>query len=405
MNFAYFVAKRISYQSQRSFSRVIIRIALAAVALSISIMIISDAIVIGFQNEIKNKITGFAAHIEVSKLRTNFSFENEPVAFDSAFVKNISQLPEVTHVQEYATKPGIIKTDSAIEGVVLKGVSLDFDWKSFNETLIEGKQITFSDSAASKDIIISESMAKKLNLKVGDDLIMYFVQQPPRARKFVISGIYRTSIEEIDKVFVIADIKHIRALNGWHDTQIGGYEIFLKGFDKLEPLNEKIRFMSDVSMDTRTIKERYPQIFDWLKLLNKNIEIILTLMAFVAAINMITALIIMILERTQMIGILKAIGASNWKLQKIFIYNAITLIGYGLLLGNVLALIVIMAQKYLHIIKLPQESYYVSEVPMHFSGTDIFLINLGAFIFCTLAMLLPSILVTRIKPIKAIRFE
>jgi lipoprotein-releasing system permease protein len=424
---------------------VIIRIALLAVALSIAIMIISDAIVIGFQSEIKNKITGFASHIEISKTRTSFSFEMEPMRYDSSLTRSVSSLAGVQHIQQFATKPGIIKTSSAIEGVVLKGVGKDFDWNAFSDKLIEGKTISMTDSEPSKDIILSKALANKLELKVGDDVIMYFVQEPIRARKFKISGIYQTSIEEIDKIFVLCDIRQIQQLNGWTNKEIGGYEVFVQdGFDsrgtfaphadiswkpifrkpfafgneghfdvglgydriyKLDEVNDQVRYLLDINQDTRTIKERFPQIFDWLSLLNKNIEIILTLMAFVAAINMITALIIMILERTSMIGILKALGASDWTVRRIFLYNSMVLIGLGLLFGNFLAISLLLVQEKFHVIKLAEQSYYVPVVPVYFSWPHIIYINIGAFIFCTFAMLFPSILVSRTKPVKAIRFE
>jgi lipoprotein-releasing system permease protein len=248
-------------------------------------------------------------------------------------------------------------------------------------------------------------MAKKLGLKLNDSIVMYFVQQPPRARKLKVQGIYETSIEEIDKVFVLADLKQIQQLNNWKDSQIGGYEIFLDGFEKMDEINEDIRYMADVDQDTKTIRERYPQIFDWLGLLNVNVEIILSLMGLVAAINMITALLIMILERTQMIGVFKALGASDWRLQKIFIFNAMALIVLGLIIGNVAALGMLALQKQFHIIKLSQESYYLPSVPVFFSWSRILLINFGAFIFCSFATFLPSLLVLRVRPSKSLRFE
>lgn len=405
MNLSYFIASRTSTQSNRSFSRVIIRIALLAVALSLAIMLISDAIVIGFQNEIKDKVTSFAAHIQVSKTKTNFSFENEPMLANDSFVHQVNGYSEISHIQPFATKPGIIKTTEAIEGVVLKGVDKTYDWEAFSDKLVYGERLSWDDSTPSNEIILSKFIADKLSLKVGDDIVMYFVQQPPRARNFTVKGIYQTSIEELDKVFMLADIRQVQTLNGWDYKTIGGYEIFLNDFDRLDEVNEEIRVATEVTEDTKTIKERYPQIFDWLDLLNVNIEIILTLMALVAAINMVTALIIMILERTQMIGIFKALGATDWTLQKIFILNAMRLIGLGILIGNAIAFTILLVQKYFHVIKLSEESYYVSEVPVHFDWNHVLYINLGAFVFCTIAMLIPSMLVTRIRPVKAIRFE
>jgi lipoprotein-releasing system permease protein len=248
-------------------------------------------------------------------------------------------------------------------------------------------------------------MANSLNLKTGDKVIMYFIRDGIRARDFYVSGIYKTGVEEIDKLFIICDMKQIQELNNWTMNQAGGYEIFIKDFNKLDEVNEKIRGLVDMSMDTKTIRQRYPQIFDWLGLLDANIRVILILMAVVATINMITALLIMILERTRMIGVMKALGSTNWSLQKIFLINGMMLIGLGLILGNTFGFGLLLIQKHFHLMKLPEESYYLSEVPVYFEWAHIILINAGAFVVCSIALLLPGILVSRIRPVKAIRFE
>lgn len=425
-----------TYASQRSFTRVIIRIALLAMVLSVAIMVISDAIVIGFQSEIKKKLTGIEGHIQISKTRTNFSFENEPVTYSDTFVRQLYSIKDVEHVQTYATKPGILKTEEGIEGIVLKGIDTGFEWKYFQDKLVEGKPIPLPDTVEQDPVvvstIISKYLADKLKLKVGDNAVMYFVQQPIRMRKIRVTGIYKTNIEELDKIsaFVLVDIRHVRTLSDWKPNQIGGYELFIKKpeestlhlspyVDKkfpwlhlnpsrtyhIDEVNDEVRYATDLSLDAKTVRERYPQIYDWLSLLDVNVQVILTLMAIVAIINMTTALIIMIMERVQMVGILKSLGATNWQIRKIFVYNTATLILVGILVGNAIAIGLMLAQQHLHLIKLTEESYYVSEAPVYFAWGRILLINAGIFAACLVAMLLPSFLVTRISPIKAIRFE
>ncbi len=405
LNFEFFIASRISYKSNRSFSRAIIRIALLAVALSIAVMVISDSIVIGFQNEIKEKICAFASHIVVGNLKSDFLYENDPLTVDNNFLNGIKKIPDVSYVQMFATKPGIIKAENSIEGVVLKGVDKNFKWDFFKKEYFEGQTISYNDSSSSDDIIVSKSLAQLLNLKLGDHVVMYFIKEKIRARNFTIKGIYKTGVEEIDKVFILCDLKQIQELNNWKPNQVGGYEIFLDDFNKMDTVNSQVRLLTDVSMDTKTVKQRYPQIFDWLGLLDANIRVILILMAIVATINMVTALLIMILERTRMIGVLKALGAHNWKVQKIFLINGMKLIFLGLATGDAFAFALLLIQKYFHVIKLPEESYYLSEAPVSFQWTHIAFINAGAFLICALALMLPSILVSRIRPVKAIRFD
>jgi lipoprotein-releasing system permease protein len=425
-----------TYASQRSFTRVIIRIALLAMILSVAIMVISDAIVIGFQSEIKKKLTGLEGHIQVSKTSTNFSFENDPLTYNDTFVRELRAIKDVEHIQTYATKPGILKTEEGIEGIVLKGIDTSFGWEYFRDKMVAGKPITLPDTAENDPVvistIISKYLADKLKLKLGDEAVMYFVQQPVRMRKIRVNGIYKTNIEELDKTsaYVLVDIRHIRRLSDWDSLQIGGYELFIKNPDDsklnrafyltkefpfigastwrtyhMDEVNDEVRAATDISDDAKTIKDRYPQIYDWLNLLDVNVQVILILMAIVAIINMTTALIIMIMERVQMVGVLKSLGATNWQIRKIFVYNSATLILVGIIAGNALAIGFMLAQQNFHLIKLSEESYYVSEAPVYFDWGRILLINAGIFAACVVAMLVPSLLITRISPIKAIRFE
>lgn len=405
MNLEYYIAKRITLKPKRTFSKSIVILSVSAIALSIAIMLISIAIVKGFQTEIKNKVIGFSSHIQVTKSSVNYTFENEPIRFDSLVYQKIRNLKEVKNIHVFATKPGIIKTQKAIEGMVLKGISKDYDWSYIRRVLKEGNILKLTDTAVNNEIVISKSIASKLDLKLHDAVIIYFIQQPPRARKFNICGIFESGLEDIDNTFAVCDIGHIRKLNNWNDTQTGGYEVSLKSIETLEETNERIRAMLSIDQDTKTIQEIYPQIFDWLNLLNMNVSIILILMVIVASVNMVTALLIIILEKSHLIAILKAFGSSNGSTRKIFLYNASFLIAVGVVIGNFLGLSLLYMQYQFHLFKLPVESYYVSFVPVIFNWGQFLLVNIGTFIICSLVMILPATFISRIDPVKTLRFE
>ncbi|MBL6963230.1 MAG: ABC transporter permease [Bacteroidetes bacterium] len=405
MKFEFYIAKRITFQSKRTFSKTVVRIAIAAIALSLAVMMVSISIVKGFQQEIKNKVTGFASHIQITHTNINYTFENEPIEYSPDVYKRINEIDQVNHLQVFANKPGIIKTQEAIEGVILKGVSSTYDWNYMNQFLREGKHPEFSDSSSSTEILISATTCRKLRLKIGDDVAIYFVQQPPRVRKFTISGIFESGIEEIDEVFAVCDIRQIQKLNNWSENQIGGYEVFMNDLEELERVNDLIRAGVNYNEDTKMITEIYPQIFDWLNLLNVNIRIILLLMVIVAAVNMITALLIIILEKTTMIGILKSFGSTDQSVSFIFIIHSAFLILTGILIGNVFSLAIIFLQQKFEIIKLPAESYYMDHVPVLFTWGRFILLNMATFVICTLIMFIPARYVAGIKPIKAIRFD
>jgi len=405
LNLEYYIAKRITFSSERTFSKTIIRIAITAIAISVATMLISISIVKGFQSEIKNKLIGFNSHIQVSHTKINFTFENEPVNINTNFIKSVKNLPEVKNIQVFITKPAIIRANNEIEGIVLKGVAKDFDWSYLKSVMVNGTILNLGDTIPADQIIISVSMAKKLSLKLGDKATLYFVQQPPRARRFAVCGIYETSIEDVDNVFAVCDLRHIQRINNWDSTQIGGYEINLQDFNTLQQSNDKIRLMAPMGQDCRTIKDNYPQIFDWLNLLDVNVQIILILMAIVASVNMITALLVIILEKTQFIGILKSIGAENMLISKVFIYNAAFLIVAGIVTGDLIGLSLMTLQYHFHILKLPPESYSISYIPVSFAWGKFILLNIGTLVFCTIVMYLPSRIVAKISPVKTIRFE
>jgi lipoprotein-releasing system permease protein len=409
LNFAYFVANRITFKSKRTFSKLIVRIAIIGIMLGLGVMILSLAIVRGFKQEVREKIRGFSGDMQVVKYDLNNSSENSPFKADANFVKEAFANPLITRIMPFATKPGIIKTNDEIEGVVLKGVDKSYDWSFLKKSLVAGTIPDFADSGrARKQLLISETTANRLKLKVGDKILMYFVQEDLRKRPFTICGIFNTSIEEVDKTYVIGDISLIATLNNWEPEDIGGYELKIADFDQLGSSTDTVNNLlpakpqSNSVLKAYSVIDNYPTIFAWLGLLDGNTWVVLTLMIIVAVINMISALLIMILERTTMIGILKAMGAANWSIQKIFLYNATYLIGLGLLLCNIGFGYI---QDKTHFLKLDSASYYMNFVPIQFNWLDLLLVNAGTLIICLLVMIGPSMLVTRINPVKAIRFK
>ena len=314
--------------------------------------------------------------------------------------------PLIAAVMPFATKPGIIKANTDIEGVVLKGVDKTYNWQFFENNLVSGRILNFKDTVESKkELLISQTTANRLRLKVGDKIVMYFIQEPLRRRPFTITGIYNTGIEEIDKTYVIGDMALINRLNNWGKDSIGGYEIKITDFDRLKEAGDFTDDNLPAKLKSYAVTDTYPTIFAWLGLLDGNTKVVLSLMIIVAVINMISALLIMILERTSMIGILKAMGASNWNIQRIFLYNALYLIGMGMLFGNLFGIGIGFLQQYTHLFKLDQESYYMKFVPIQFNWLDLVFLNAGTLLICLLVMIGPSLLVTRISPVKAIRFK
>lgn len=386
-------------------SRPVVRIALISVALGFTVMILALAVVSGFKDEIREKVIGFGAHIQVSNYDENNSYETKPIDRNQFFLQDLKKNEGIRHIEVFATKAGIIKTNEELQGVVAKGIGSDFDWSYFGKKITDGKNFTVNDSVKSDAVLISKNISKKLNLKTGDNLVMYFIQQPPRARKFKITGIYETGLEEFDNLYVFCDIAHIQKLNDWTPGQVGGFEITIKDFDKLDETGKQVYASIGPELNSRTIKEIYPQIFDWLNLQDVNGIIIITLMLIVAGINMISALIIIILERVNMIGTLKALGAANISVKKIFLYVASFLIGRGLLWGNIAGIGIVLLQKYFHLIHLNQESYYISYVPVNISVVQFLMLNAGTLAVCVAMMLLPTLIITKISPLKALRFS
>lgn len=417
MNLEYFIAKRLitAKNHKSSISGPIIKIAVSAIAIGIIMMLVSVATGIGLKKEIRNKISAFNGHIVVSSYGSNQSEETlAPVSINQDFYPKFTEVPEVTHIQAVATKTGIIRTEDTFEGVVLKGVGRDYDWKSIKGYILEGK-LPDVNSNLNDQIIISKFLANRLHLKLGDKFMTFFlkneVNKYPNKRNFEIVGIFDSGFQEFDANYIIGDIRHIQRMNKWKKDEVGAFEIFVNDFDKIEELGGKVynatfnKQNQAKPFDSKTIVEKYYFIFEWLKMFDINIQIILIVMIFVATINMVVALLVLILERTQMIGILKALGGNNWSIRKIFLYNALYLIGKGLFWGNVIGIGILLIQKHFGIVKLNPENYYVNQAPVYIGVENILLLNLLTVVICFLILLIPSYIITKISPIKAIRYN
>jgi lipoprotein-releasing system permease protein len=406
MNTERFIARRLIKGGPGSFSAPVIRIAIISIVIGLAVMIVSVAIVTGFQNQIRDKIVGFGSHIQVAKFDSNNSFEFEAISANQPFYPALQKTAGIKHIQVFATKAGIIKTSDQIQGVVFKGVGADFDWSFFNDKLVSGKPFTTKDTASGNSVIISKNLADLLKIKTGDPLRMYFIiDNVARARRFTVSGIYNTGLAEFDLKFIFGDLRQIQKLNGWPPDMVSGFDVYISDFDQLEKMGKLVYKEVGYDMNARTIRELYPQMFDWLELQDMNVVIILILMVLVSGMAMISTLLILILERTNMIGVLKALGARNSSIRRIFLYNAAYIIGKGLLFGNIAGISICLLQFYFGIIRLPQESYFMSVVPINLNIIHILILNIGTLIACTFMLLLPSFVVTRISPVKAIRFD
>jgi len=413
VNIELFIAKRIHFrQGRKNISRPAVRIATIGIALGLAVMIISVAVVIGFKNEIRNKTIGFGGHIQITNFDNNNTYEMNPVKVDKALITKITSIDGVKHVQRFATKPGIIKTDSEFQGIVLKGIDAGFDWNFFKSNLVEGRIINFPQSSAVNEVVISKYLANLLQLKLGDSFFTYFIQNQVRARKFKIVGIYSTNFIEYDKLIILTDMRHVQALNGWDADSFSGLEVLINDFNRIDEIGDAVysatanKFTKDgKAFTTQTIKQLNPQIFSWLDLLDMNVWVILILMLSVAGFNMISGLLILILERTNMIGIFKSIGATNWSVRKIFLYHSFFLIGKGILWGNIIGLSLCAIQYFTGIIPLDPQAYYVATVPVSFNWLYIILLNVGTLLASLLFMIGPSYLITKISPANIIRYE
>jgi len=414
MNLPYFIANRLikGRREGTSFSRPINVIAIVGIAMGLAVMILAVAILTGFKQQIREKVVGFGSHIQILNFDTNISFETTPISDTQKFIPKIKQIPGISHIEVFGIKAGIIRTDEDIQGVVLKGIGSDFDWNYFKSNMVDGTVFTVTDTGRTDKVIISKKIADMLRLKTGDSFNMLFIQDPPRMRKFTISGIYETSLEEFDKMYVFCDIAHIKKLNGWRNDQVSGFEIFINDFDKLDQMTDEVRDAigykiteEATKFKVTNIRFRFPQIFDWLNFQDVNVIIIILLMLIVAGFNMISGLLILILEKTNMIGVLKSLGAEDLTIRRVFLYQAAYLIGKGLFWGNLIGISLAYLQLKTGIITLDPTSYYIKTVPINLELIHILLLNAGTMAAIILMLLVPSQLITRITPVKAIKYD
>lgn len=414
MNLELFIAKKIHFNNdgERKVSPPAIRIATLGVALGLAIMILAVAIVIGFKHEVSGKVIGFGSHIQISGFSNNASFETLPIGVSDSLRNALNQNPEISYIETFGTKPGILKTDDEFMGIALKGVGMDYDWSFFEQNLIQGTLPLLSDSVTSNEILVSQYIADKLHLKVGDPILCYFIENNIRARRFKIAGIYQTNFTEYDKLFIIGDVRHVQKLNQWESDQYSGIEVKLKDFSKLDEVSENLYFELMNHTDkygeqyfVRSVRELNPQLFNWLDLLDMNVWVILILMSVVAGFTMISGLLIIILERTNMIGVLKALGATNYSIRKTFMYVSLFLVGKGMMWGNIIGIFLCLFQSYFKIIKLDPNVYYIPAVPIELNLGYILLLNIACLIVSLLMLIGPSYLVSLIRPAKSIKFE
>ena len=414
MNLEYFIAKRIHFEKkgEKNVSRPAVRIATIGIAVCVAVMLIAIAVVIGFKQEIRNKTIGFGSHIQITNFDNNNSYEMQPIRMSDTLQNQLKAIPNVRHIQRFVTKPGIIKTENDFQGMILKGVGPEFDWSFFKSNLLEGDIMNLNDSTPVNEAIISKSIADMMGLKLGDSFLTYFLQDQIRARKFTVKGIYSTNFADYDKLFVITDIRIAQRLNGWDQEYFSGMEILITDFNYLDGVSDQVYALAANRFDAegngyfiQTIRQLNPQIFSWLDLLDMNVWVILLLMLAVAGFNMISGLLILILEKTNMIGILKSYGAGNWSIRKIFLYESIFLIGKGMLWGNIIGLLICFVQYQFKIIPLDPVSYYTSTVPITFNWLYIVLLNAGTLIVSVLMLIGPSYLITKISPAAIMRYE
>ncbi len=414
MGFELFIARRMyrDQKGEKQVSRPAVIIAMLGIAIGLAVMIVSVALVIGFKKEVRGKVIGFGSHIQVTNFDGVRSYETHPIAVSDSMMNALAEYPNVRHVQRYSTKPGIIKTDEAFMGMVLKGVDQDFDDCFFREHLLEGELPAFNDTTSYNQVVISKSIADKLMIRTGDRIYTYFIQGQVRARRLTVSGIYQTNFAEYDNLFLLTHIHTVNRLNNWEADQVSGVELLVNDYSDLEDTAYGIAMDTDNKRDAyggiyfvRNIEQLNPQIFGWLELLDLNVWVILILMTGVAGFTMISGLLIIILERTHMISILKSLGANNFSIRKVFLWFSVFLIGRGMIWGNVIGVAFCLIQSHWKIFKLDPVSYYVDTVPISFNVFIWLLINVGTLLVSVLMLLGPSYLITRIEPANSMRYE
>lgn len=411
MNLEYFIARRLvtAKNHKSSISAPIIKIAIIAIAVGIIMMVIAIATGVGLQDKIREKVSAFNGHVIISNFDDNQSEVSvEPLSIHQDFYPQFKSVQGIEHIQAVASKAGIIRTEQAFEGIVFKGVGKEYKWDMLEEYITEGRKPNLKQNV-NNEVLLSQYLANRLNLKVGDTFNTFFMKEGgngmPNLRVFKLVGIYNSGFQEFDATYLIGDIRHVQRINKWKDDQVGAFEVFVEDFSKIQEKGEEIYKAIPSTLNCQTIQEKYFNIFEWLKLFDTNIIVIIIIMVIVSTINMVVALLVLILERTQMVGMLKALGAPNWSIRKIFLYNAAYLIVKGLFWGNLISIGLLLIQKYFGVIKLPPENYYVTVAPVSIDIPAILLINIGTIIVCVALLLIPSYIITKISPVKALRFD
>lgn len=413
MKLEWFIARRISGKSyNKGVSSTVVKIAVAAVALSVAVMIVSMSVIIGFKNEIMDKVVGFGSCVNIVNRETGGNYETMPISSEQDFFPSIENEQGINHIQRYVMKPAILKSGADILGVIIKGVGSEYDFKFFEDNMLEGCAPKIIAGQKTDSMLISKRMADLLNLKLGDKVVAYFVQDPPRMRKYTVSGIYQTGLEDYDKLFCFTDMTDIQKINGWNENQISGFEVMIDDFSKLEDMSSLVReyagyqISEDGSMLRVTnVKDNNRQLFDWITLTEMNVYVILAIMFFVAFVNMSTAMLIIIFERAAMIGIMKAVGSSNWLIRKIFIIQSVHITSRGVVIGNIVAAVLILLEQYFHLVGLDPASYYVDHVPAEFQLWYFIAIDLGTLLVMSIMLVLPSMAISKMEPAKVVNFR
>ncbi|SKB95553.1 ABC transporter permease [Dyadobacter psychrophilus] len=410
MQFPSFIAKRIRHNEAGSFSATVSRIGVASIAIGIAVGIIAFAVLLGFKQTIRQKIFLFGAHINISSFAVGNTYEEAPLFVKNPITEALPKIPEILRWQGVAHKSGILKTTDEIKGVILKGVGQDYDWKTFKGSLVAGTLITNKDSTSikygySSEILISHKIASQLRLKSGDNVIMYSLQNPPRPRKLTVVGIYDTQMEEFDNNLIIGDISLVQRLNGWGKDSVGTYEVYLKDFEKLDEVAALLRRTLPPSIYLQRVTSIFPQIFDWLLLLDRNTAVFLALILFVACFNMISILLVMIMERTPLIGLLKTLGSPNKQIRMVFFRVGLHMVRKGIIIGNIAGLLICWIQYKFNVISLDPVNYYMDTVPIVFDWPIFIMVNVITVVISGLILLIPTLIISQITPIKALLFK
>ncbi|MBP6619433.1 MAG: ABC transporter permease [Leadbetterella sp.] len=402
MNIAFYLAKKIQHTKNQTFSSIIIKVGIASIAIAVSVLILSFFILLGFKNTIKKKLFSQTSHIQVNKITLNRSFEEATMPNNLDFFNKSSKIAEIASISKVALKSVILKSEDEISGVVLKGIDSDYNWAEFEQNIVEGRKLS---AKSESEIIISHKIAKELQLKLNDELLVYFIQNPPRARKLKIVGVYNSNVEELDQVYVLTNLNLIQKINKWEKGEFGHYEIFIKDIDKINLVKNKLLEIFPQEYEVLKVQEILPQFFDWFKLLDRNIIMVIALIAIVAAFNMISVLLIMIMERTPMIGLLKAIGARNALVRNVFLVNGSKIILWGLIIGNIFGIGIAFLQSKYKIVKLDATNYYMNFVPIEWNWWIVIIVNLCVFVVVLLVTYLPSLIIKKISPVEALKYK